>query len=94
MAEQLAWLRIALGAFMLVVGLLGLRYPYKVALIEELVDSIGSTTPIDAVEPAAWKVSLTKLSAAVVAFVGSGGFSSDSGRCNGEWGRPPVRLRV
>lgn len=70
MAEQLAWLRIVLGVLMLVAGLLGFIYPYKIALIEEVIDAIGSTTNLDTVEPAAWKVSLTKFSSGVVAFVG------------------------
>jgi hypothetical protein len=70
MAEHLAWLRILLGAFMFVVGLLGFVYPYKVARFEEAIDAIGSTRSLDTVEPAAWKVSLTKFSSGVVAFVG------------------------
>jgi hypothetical protein len=70
MAEQLAWTRIVLGTLMLVVGVLGFRYPYKVARFEEIIDAIGSTRSLDAVEPAAWKVSLTKFSSGVVAFVG------------------------
>jgi hypothetical protein len=70
MAEQLAWVRIVLGTVMLVVGLFGFVYPYKVARIGEILDAIGSTTPSETVEPAAWKVSLTKFSSGVVAFVG------------------------
>ena len=70
MAEQLAWVRIVLGALTFVGGVLGFRYPYKIARFEEMIHAIGSTTPAEADEPAAWKVSLTKFSSGVVAFVG------------------------
>lgn len=70
MAEQLAWLRISMGVIMLVAGGLGVAYPYKVARIGEIIDAIGSTRSLDAVEPAGWKVSLTRITASILALVG------------------------
>lgn len=70
MPEQLAWLRITLGAFMLVAGGLGVVYPYKIAWFSEVIDAIGSTTSLDSVEPAGWKVSLTRITSSILALVG------------------------
>lgn len=70
MPEQLAWLRIILGAFMLVAGGLGVVYPYKIAWFGEIIDAIGSTRSLDAVEPAGWKVSLTRITSSILALVG------------------------
>lgn len=70
MAEQIAWLRVAFGAFMLVVGGLGVAYPYKIAMYGEMIDAIGSTRSLDDVEPAGWNVTLTRMASAVVAIVG------------------------
>jgi hypothetical protein len=70
MPEQLAWLRITLGAFMLVAGGLGIVYPYKVARIGEIIDAIGSTRSLNTVEPVGWKVSLTRITSFILALVG------------------------
>lgn len=70
MAEQLAWIRLSLGVVMLVFAGLGIAYPYKVARIGEMLDAIGSTRNLDAVEPAQWNVLLTRILSVVLALVG------------------------
>ncbi|MXR19962.1 hypothetical protein [Halobacterium bonnevillei] len=52
---------VALGLAIAAVGVLDLRHAHGVARFEERLDAIGSATDASTVEPAAWKVQLTKL---------------------------------
>jgi len=47
--------------FMLLFGLPQAIWPYKLARFSEQIDAIGSKTSWDEVEPAEWKVYLTRL---------------------------------
>ena len=49
-----------MGLFLLVGGLLGALWPYKVAKFGEQWDSIGSKRSWYSVEPADWNVTLTR----------------------------------
>ncbi|WP_229110596.1 hypothetical protein [Halapricum desulfuricans] len=51
-------------------GVIEFRYARPLARFEEQLDAIGSTTPVSEVEPAEWKVALTKLVGVVFALVG------------------------
>lgn len=63
--------------FMLVLGVLGLLWPYEVTRFGERVDAIGSKRSWSSVEPADWNVRLTRamsvvflvLSVAILAYV-------------------------
>lgn len=48
------------GIFLFVLGLPALIWPYESAKLGEQLDAIGSRRRISEVEPAGWKVSLTK----------------------------------
>ncbi|WP_411964893.1 hypothetical protein [Haloferax sp. YSMS24] len=48
------------GVMFLAIGLPGALKPYKTAQFTERLDSIGSKTPWDEVEPAEWNVTLTR----------------------------------
>ena len=63
----------ALAAFLLVFGLPGGIWPYKLARFEERLDSIGSKRSWSEVEPADWKVALTRIIGVGMALVGAGG---------------------
>ncbi|MFC4245931.1 hypothetical protein ACFOZ7_02755 [Natribaculum luteum] len=58
------------GLACLVGGVLGYRYAYELAQLNERLDAIGSTTSWDAVEPANWKVILYQFGSIVIAGVG------------------------
>lgn len=58
------------GVLLLVFGAFSVRFARPLSRFSEQADAIGSTTPASEVEPAEWKVFLTKLSGMV--FVGLG----------------------
>lgn len=58
------------GVFLFVLGLPALTWPYELAKFEEQLDAIGSSRRMEEVEPAGWRVSLTKL--AGIALSGGG----------------------
>ena len=58
------------GLILLVVGVFGYRYAYELSRLNERIDSIGSTTPWDEVEPANWSVLLSQVSSIIVVGVG------------------------
>lgn len=51
-------------------GLLGVIWPYKLARFNEQFDAIGSKRRASAVEPAEWNVMLTRVSSAVMVLIG------------------------
>jgi hypothetical protein len=59
-----------LGGFLLLVGLVGAFRPYAVARFEEAIDAIGSKRRSSAVEPAEWKVTLTRVTGVGVTLFG------------------------
>jgi len=63
----------ALAAFLLTFGLPGAIWPYKLAQFEERLDSIGSKRSWSDVEPADWKVVLTRITGVGIALFGVGG---------------------
>lgn len=50
-----------LAAILILFGLPGAVWPYGVARFEEMVDSIGSKRSMYDVEPADWKVTITRI---------------------------------
>lgn len=52
-------------------GALGVKYAYHIARFSEQIDSIGSKTAWDAVEPAGWKVGMTRVASAFVIVLGA-----------------------
>jgi hypothetical protein len=54
-----------LGVLLVVLGVANAAFPYKMARFEEQLDSIGSKRTWEEVEPADWKVSLTRISGVV-----------------------------
>ena len=58
------------GLVLLVGGVLSYRYAYELSRLGERIDSIGSTTSWDEVEPTNWRVLLSQLSSVIVAGVG------------------------
>ncbi|WP_135820153.1 hypothetical protein [Halostella litorea] len=66
----------ALAFFLLVFGIPGAIWPYKLARFEEQLDSIGSKRSWDKVEPADWKVSLTRIVGVGMALFGAIGLLS------------------
>lgn len=51
----------AAGALIIAFGLVGAVWPYEVARFEEQIDAIGSKRSASEVEPADWKVYLTRI---------------------------------
>ena len=49
------------GTIFIVIGLLGAIWPYRVARFQEALDAIGSTRKMSEVEPAGWRVTLTRV---------------------------------
>lgn len=49
------------GAIVVVIGLLGAIWPYRVARSQEALDAIGSTRNVSEVEPAGWMITLTRI---------------------------------
>ena len=59
-----------LGTLLIGFGLLSAVWPYRVARFEEQLDAIGSKQSWDEVEPAEWKVTLTRGIGVVLALFG------------------------
>ena len=59
-----------LGVILLVFGLPGALWPYKIAKFEEQVDSIGSKRDSFDVGPADWKVLITRVLGVLMTVVG------------------------
>ena len=59
-----------LGILLVGFGLLNAVWPYRVARFEEQLDAIGSKRSWDEVEPAEWKVTLTRGIGVVFALFG------------------------
>ena len=59
-----------LGTLLVGVGLLGAVWPHRVARLEEQLDAIGSKRSASEVEPAEWKVTLTRGAGVVLALFG------------------------
>ena len=62
-----------LALFLLAIGIPNAVWPYKFARFEEQMDSIGSKRSWSEVEPADWKVALTRIVGAGMALFGLGG---------------------
>lgn len=58
------------GLVLLVGGVFAYRYAYELSRLSERLDSIGSTTSWDEVEPANGRVLLSQLTGVIVAGVG------------------------
>lgn len=63
--------QVIFGLALLVVGLASYRRSYHLSLLGEQLDAIGSRTPVSEVEPADWKVFLTKVVGGGVALFGA-----------------------
>ena len=59
-----------LALLLVLLGIPGAAFPYRVARFEERMDSIGSKRAWSEVEPAEWKVLLTRVVGAGMLFVG------------------------
>lgn len=59
-----------LGTLVIAIGLAGALWPYKLAGFEEQMDSIGSKRSWSSVEPADWKVAVTRAMGVAVALFG------------------------
>ncbi|SIQ88020.1 hypothetical protein SAMN05421858_0678 [Haladaptatus litoreus] len=62
--------KLLLGLACLGVGALGYRYSYHLSRFSEQLDSIGSTTAWDEVEPAVWKELMTRIAFVFVGVFG------------------------
>ena len=62
-----------MALILLVFGVPGAVWPYKMARLEEQFDSIGSKRSWSEVEPADWKVTLTRVVGVVMLLFGIGG---------------------
>ena len=60
------------GLGVLALGALGVRYGYQLSTPDEQSDSISSKNPIDEVEPAGWRVALTRFCFGVLGTTGAG----------------------
>ncbi|WP_049921059.1 hypothetical protein [Halopiger djelfimassiliensis] len=63
-------INLILGGLLLVIGIANIVRPYKIARLEERVDAIGSRRSWYDVEPAKWKVTLTRLSGIAITLFG------------------------
>lgn len=63
----------ALAIFLLVFGIPGAIWPYQLARFEEQFDSIGSKRSWSEVEPADWKVTVTRFMGVGMTFFGAMG---------------------
>lgn len=66
-------MQVLVKTLLLVFGILNAIWPYKLARFEEQLDSIGSKRSWSEVEPAEWKVVLTRLVGVAMAVVGAFG---------------------
>ncbi|WP_248516593.1 hypothetical protein [Salinarchaeum laminariae] len=62
------------GFFLLALGLIAVAWPYEVARFEERLDAIGSKRSWSEVEPADWRVLLTRGIGVLFVLVGGGLF--------------------
>lgn len=58
------------GLILIAIGLPGAIWPYNVARFQEQMDSIGSTRPWHEVEPAEWRVFLTRILSVGMCLIG------------------------
>ncbi len=65
-----------MALFLVLFGLPGAFFPYRVAQLEERLDAIGSKRAWSEVEPAEWKVLLTRVVAVGMLLVGTLGLLS------------------
>ena len=65
-----------LALFLLAIGIPNAVWPYKFAKFEEQMDSIGSKRSWSEVEPADWKVALTRIVGVGIALFGLIGLTS------------------
>lgn len=70
MATPLPTLRILLSLGLIAAGVASVRYPRRIARYEEMLDAIGSTRRVGDVEPADWKVSLTRAGGVILVIAG------------------------
>jgi hypothetical protein len=59
-----------LAVLLVVFGVPSVVWPYELARVSEQLDSVGSTRRWEDVEPAGWKVTLTRVSGAAMVAVG------------------------
>jgi hypothetical protein len=64
---------VGVALILLLFGLPGTVWPYKTARLGEQFDSIGSKRSWSEVEPADWKVTLTRVVGVVMVLIGVGG---------------------
>ena len=54
-------MRLGLGVVIALFGLFSAAYPYRIALVGETTDAVGSTRPLAEVEPVGWKATTTRI---------------------------------
>lgn len=59
-----------LGLIVIIPGLIAIIWPYKISRINEMIDAIGSKRSSSEVEPARWRVVLTRIAGVIVVFLG------------------------
>ncbi len=59
-----------IGIIIVLFGLIGTIWPYKLARFNEQMDSIGSRRRFSDVEPAGWNVALTRVVGVVMVIIG------------------------
>ncbi|MFC6731413.1 MULTISPECIES: hypothetical protein [unclassified Haladaptatus] len=62
------------GLVLIAFGLPAAIWPYRISRLQERLDAVGSTTPWDEVEPADWRVALTRIVGVSLCLVGLVGF--------------------
>lgn len=70
MVSALGYVRLVVGGGIVLLGVLSVLYPYEISRLEEAIDAIGSTRSLDDVEPATWKVTLTRIVGFVLVLFG------------------------
>jgi hypothetical protein len=63
---------VVLGLLLVGIGVAGIRYAYWLSRVSERIDAIGSTTPWHEVEPAGWRVAVTRAMFAGLGLLGAG----------------------
>lgn len=58
------------GLVFLCIGLYGVVRPYRVAVWQERIDAIGSTRSWDEIEPVGWRITVTRITFAIVTLGG------------------------
>lgn len=59
-----------IGVVLILFGLLGVIWPYRVARFQESINAIGSTDSVFEIEPAGWMVTLTRILGVVIILYG------------------------